>query len=191
MILIIDNYDSFVFNLARYVEELGYEALVIRHDKISIDFIYEQKPSHIMISPGPGGPKDAGLSLEIVREFVGKIPILGICLGHQVIGYFFGAQVVKAKRPMHGESSYIDHHQKGIFRGIKNPLQVGRYHSLIVTEQNLHPEIKITSRSIEGEIMSLEHESWGLFGLQFHPESILTEEGHTLIKNFLTFGVLS
>lgn len=185
MILVIDNYDSFVFNLSRYIEELGQDVVIIRNNKITIEEIYKLKPTHIIISPGPCGPKEAGLSIEIVREFVKKIPILGICLGHQVIGHVFGGHVIKAKQPMHGMSSLIQHDGKGIFHGIPSPLKVGRYHSLIVCETQLSDKIKITSRSSEGEIMSMSNEKWNLVGLQFHPESILTEHGHALINNFI------
>lgn len=186
MVLIIDNYDSFVFNLARYIEELGYATNVVRNDKISIAEIEHLKPSHIIISPGPCGPDEAGLSIDIVRQFAGKIPILGICLGHQVIGHVFGGKVIHAQKPLHGQSSMIHHNGEGVFSGLPNPLKVGRYHSLIVDDQNLDPSITITSRSSEGEVMSLANHQWRLIGLQFHPESILTEHGHALINNFLS-----
>lgn len=185
MILIIDNYDSFVFNLARYVEELGLEVLVARNDRITLREIYSLQPTHIIISPGPRGPEDAGISINIVKEFAGKIPILGVCLGHQVIGQVFGGGVIKAKKPMHGKSSFIHHTGSGIFRNIPSPISVGRYHSLIVTEENLNSEIKVTSRSLEGEIMSIEDPKLKIFGFQFHPESVLTEHGHLLINNFI------
>lgn len=185
MILMIDNYDSFVFNLSRYVEELGGEVLVRRNDKITIDEINRLQPRHIILSPGPCSPDEAGICLELVRRFCGKIPILGICLGHQVLGQVFGGGVIKAKKPMHGKSSLIFHQGKGIFKGIPSPFRAGRYHSLIVSEQNLSDELEITSRSEENEIMSLASEKWKIAGLQFHPESILTEYGHDLIDNFL------
>lgn len=185
MILLIDNYDSFVFNLARYVEELGEDVIVVRNNQITIDEIFILKPTHIIISPGPRGPKDAGISIEVVETFCGKIPILGVCLGHQIIGHVFGGEIKKAKKPMHGKSSFIYHDGKGIFNNIKNPLKVGRYHSLIVEETNLMQEIEITSRSDEGEVMSFSNSQLKIFGLQFHPESVLTENGHQLISNFI------
>lgn len=189
MILIIDNYDSFVFNLSRYVEELGGDVLVKRNDKIRIKDIQKLNPSHIILSPGPCGPDEAGLSLEIVKNFAGKIPLLGVCLGHQVIGKAFGADVLKAKKPMHGKASRIFHDGKGIFSGIPTPFNAGRYHSLIVSDINLSNELEITSRSEENEIMSFASKKWKIAGVQFHPESVLTEHGHTLIHNFL-LGVL-
>ena len=185
MILVIDNYDSFVFNLSRYIEELGHEVLIVRNNKITIEEIYELQPTHIIISPGPCGPKEAGMSIPIVHEFFEKIPILGICLGHQVIGHVFGGHVVKAKKPMHGRSCLIQHDGKGVFNGIPSPLKVGRYHSLIVCNKKLSPEIKITSKSSEGEIMSFSSSKYKIVGFQFHPESILTENGHALINNFI------
>jgi para-aminobenzoate synthetase component 2 len=187
MILVIDNYDSFVFNLSRYVEELGKEALVVRNDKITIDEIYRLQPTHIIISPGPCGPEDAGISIKTVKEFYGKIPILGICLGHQVIGHVFGGQVIKAKKPMHGKSCFIHHNSTGIFNNIPSPISVGRYHSLIVSEKNLSTDINVTSRSPEGEIMSFGNNKLKIFGFQFHPESVLTEHGHLLINNFISY----
>lgn len=185
MILLIDNYDSFVFNLARYFEELQQAVCVRRNDKITIAEIYQMCPSHIVISPGPCSPFEAGMSVTIVQEFAGKIPILGICLGHQVIGHAFGADVIKAKNPMHGKSSMINHQAQGIFHGISNPLKVGRYHSLIVEGDKLPTSFLVSSRSLEGEIMSFSHPLLQLVGLQFHPESILTDHGHTLLNNFL------
>jgi para-aminobenzoate synthetase component 2 len=185
MVLVIDNYDSFVYNLSRYVEELGHPVYVARNNAITLEAIRIQKPSHIIISPGPCGPLEAGLSIAIVREFSGKIPILGVCLGHQVIGHVFGGAIQKARQPMHGKSSLIQHNGEGIFHDLPNPLSVGRYHSLIVHEAHLHEDIAITSRSPEGEVMSLSHKTWKLTGLQFHPESVLTQHGHTLLANFL------
>ncbi len=185
MILIIDNYDSFVFNLSRYVEEQGQQVLVVRNDAISIHDIYQLQPTHIIISPGPGGPIDAGISIQVVREFAGKIPILGVCLGHQVIGHVFGATITRAQEPMHGKSCLIQHNGLGIFHQIPTPLRVARYHSLIVSEKGLHPDIIITSRSEKNEVMSLSSPRLKLTGVQFHPESVLTNHGHKLIKNFL------
>lgn len=185
MILLIDNTDSFVYNLARYIEECGYPVQVMRNNKITVQMIIQLKPTHIILSPGPCGPNEAGISIDVVREFAGKIPILGICLGHQVIGHVFGGSILKAQKPMHGKASLLHHNGTGIFKGLPSPFSVGRYHSLIVSEADLNPALKITSRSMEGEIMSIANEQWRLFGLQFHPESILTEHGHALIRNFL------
>ena len=185
MILIIDNYDSFVFNLARYVEESGQIAIVVRNDKITMSDIHDLNPTHIIISPGPGGPTEAGMSIAIVREFAGKIPILGVCLGHQVIGHVFGGQITRAKEPMHGKSSLIHHEGHGLFHSIPSPFYVGRYHSLIVLDEGLSKDITVTSRSATGEIMSFFSESLKLFGVQFHPESVLTEHGYAIIHNFI------
>jgi para-aminobenzoate synthetase component 2 len=181
MILIIDNYDSFVFNVARYFEELGGIIQVQRNDKVDIEAV---KPKAIVISPGPCGPKEAGQSLEIVQHYSGKLPILGICLGHQVIGEVFGANVTRAKRPMHGDSSEISHSGSGIFENLPQNFSVGRYHSLIV-EKIEHTPLTATAWSGDGEIMGLQHKHHPTFGVQFHPESILTEHGYDLLRNFL------
>jgi anthranilate synthase/aminodeoxychorismate synthase-like glutamine amidotransferase len=185
MILIIDNYDSFVYNLARYIIELGYHVSVVRNDKITIKTIIASPPSHIIISPGPCGPNQAGISIAIVKHFYGKIPILGVCLGHQVIGYVFGGKVIPAKRPLHGKACAINHNQQGMFSNIPSPLIVGRYHSLIVDDLGLSDKLSITSRSSDGEIMSFSSRPLQLVGMQFHPESVLTEHGHQLLYNFL------
>lgn len=189
MILVIDNYDSFVFNLSRYVEELGHTVMVVRNNKITIQDIHALQPTHIIISPGPGGPTDAGISIAIVKEFAGKTPILGVCLGHQVIGHVFGGNITRAKEPMHGKSCLIHHNQQGIFHDIPTPLRVGRYHSLIVLDEGLCKDIIVTSRSAADEIMSFANEKLNLFGVQFHPESVLTEHGHELISNFIRMSV--
>ena len=185
MILIIDNYDSFVFNLSRYITQLGSETVVVRNDAITVEDIEYLHPSHIVISPGPCGPEDAGISLDIIRTFQGKIPILGICLGHQAIGYALGGKVTRAQRPMHGRASLIHHDNRGLFRDIPNPLHVARYHSLIVSDDGLPSDVDIHARSEEGEIMALSHSTLQLFGVQFHPESILTEYGYRIIENFI------
>lgn len=185
MILIIDNYDSFVFNLSRYVEELGQDVAVVRNNKITIQDIYVLQPTHIIISPGPCGPTDAGISIAVVREFAGKIPILGVCLGHQVIGHVFGGLVIKAKEPMHGKSCLIKHDGTGMFSDVPSPLRVGRYHSLIVSGETLSKDIAVTSRSVAGEIMSFASKKLKLVGFQFHPESVLTDHGHKLMNNFM------
>lgn len=186
MILIIDNYDSFVYNLARYVSELGFEFLVKRNNAITLDCIQQLNPSHIIISPGPATPDQAGISLETITSFGKNIPILGVCLGHQAIGQAYGGHVIRAKRPMHGKFSYIEHDDKNIFKNLPNPLKVGRYHSLIVSEENFpYENLRITSRCEKGEIMAIEHRDYPVFGLQFHPESVLTEQGYALMKNFI------
>lgn len=185
MILVLDNYDSFVYNLARYIQELGYPTSIQRSDKISLSDIEHLRPKAIIISPGPCTPNEAGISLAVVRQFSAHIPILGICLGHQTIGQAFGGTVRKAICPAHGKASPVHHNGDGIFKGIQSPLMVGRYHSLIVSEDDWPSELKVTSYSNEGEIMSLQHEVYPVFGLQFHPESILTERGYDLLHNFL------
>lgn len=187
MILLIDNYDSFVYNLARYVGELGFSRRVFRNNEITLEEIQSLNPSHIILSPGPCAPDQAGISLELVKKFSGLIPILGVCLGHQAIGQAYGALITKAKRPMHGKSSLINHNDHALFRGLPELLTVGRYHSLIVDEQGLSPEIEIIARSEEGEVMAIAHKKHPVFGLQFHPESVMTEHGHHLLKNFLSF----
>lgn len=185
MILLIDNYDSFVYNLARYIGELGAERCVVRNDEISLTDIAKLNPSHIIISPGPCAPDQAGISLAVIQHFADKIPILGVCLGHQAIGQAFGAKVTRAKRPMHGKASRIMHEGKNIFSALQNPLKVARYHSLIVSEDNFPSDLLITARCEMGEIMALQHRHYPVFGVQFHPESVLTEQGYLLLKNFI------
>jgi para-aminobenzoate synthetase component 2 len=185
MILLIDNYDSFVYNLYQYLGELNQKMLVLRNDQVSIAEIEKINPTHIIISPGPCTPNEAGISLELIRQFARKIPILGVCLGHQAIGQVFGGVVKRAKKPMHGKTSQIKHTNKGIFKDIKNPLTVTRYHSLIVERETLPSCLEITAETEEGEIMGLLHKEYPVEGVQFHPEAILTEQGHQLLKNFL------
>jgi anthranilate synthase/aminodeoxychorismate synthase-like glutamine amidotransferase len=185
MVVLIDNYDSFVYNLARYVGELGYERQVIRHDAISVEALCQLRPSHIIISPGPGAPQQAGISLAAIQALAGQVPILGVCLGHQAIGEAFGGRVVRAQRPMHGKASEITHEGEGIFRGLPSPLRVGRYHSLIVEPETVPETLRVTAWSAEGEIMALQHRSLPIFGVQFHPESVLTDCGYRLLSNFL------
>jgi anthranilate synthase/aminodeoxychorismate synthase-like glutamine amidotransferase len=185
MILVIDNYDSFVHNLARYLRELGWSTQVVRNDCFSLDEIAALKPSHIVISPGPCTPNEAGISVATVRRFGPSIPILGVCLGHQSIGQAFGGRIVRARRPMHGKTSMIGHNGGGIFAGLPNPLRATRYHSLVVAKEDLPEDLVITAESQEGEIMALAHRRHPIVGLQFHPEAVLTEHGYDLLRNFL------
>ena len=186
MILVIDNYDSFVHNLARYLRELGWETTVARNDGITLQEIEHLAPSHIVISPGPCTPDEAGISVAAVRRFGGQIPILGVCLGHQCIGQAYGGRVVRAQRPMHGKASRVRHGGGGLFAGLPNPLAAGRYHSLVVDPEGLPAVLKATAFSGEGEIMALQHRRFRVTGLQFHPEAVLTEGGYDLLRNFLT-----
>lgn len=191
MILIIDNYDSFVFNIARYIHRLCEATEVVRNDAISISDLVSLKPRAVVISPGPCTPAEAGISTAIVRELSGLVPILGICLGHQCIGSAYGGNVKRARRPMHGRSSPIAHDGRGLFDGLSSPLRVGRYHSLIVElDGSSASNLMVTARSEEGEIMALAHRKHPTYGLQFHPESILTQDGHLLLANFLRLGHL-
>jgi para-aminobenzoate synthetase component II len=185
MILILDNYDSFVYNLARYVELCGYNVTVIRNDAISLKEIDLLNPEKIILSPGPGTPDTAGISLALVRHLYTRIPILGVCLGHQIIAQSFGGRVVRAKHPMHGMSSWVSHTNTGILALTPNPLQVARYHSLIVDNIKDEGELMITATSPEGEIMALQHKYYPVYGVQFHPESILTVDGISILRNFL------
>ena len=188
MILLIDNYDSFVYNLARYVQELGDEAEVRRHDAITFDDIDALRPSRIIISPGPCTPGEAGISTDVVRRFGPTIPILGVCLGHQCIGAAYGAGIVRATRPMHGKASRIHHDGRGVFAGLPNPFLAGRYHSLVVARAGLPADLRVTATAPDGEIMAIEHVHHPVLGLQFHPESVLTEYGYVLLDRFLHGG---
>jgi para-aminobenzoate synthetase component II len=189
-ILVIDNYDSFVFNVARYFEELGRKVIVRRNDAIDIAEIMASAPAAIVISPGPGTPHDAGISLPLVKRLSGEVPILGVCLGHQCIGAALGAPVTPAKRPLYGRISRVAHDGQNLFEGLPEPLTVGRYHSLIVERTPaLEAAASIDAVSEEGEIMALTHRSHPTYGVQFHPESILTEKGHALFGNFLRLAV--
>ncbi len=185
MILVIDNYDSFTYNLVQYLAELGENLEVFRNDKITVDKIKDLKPKSIVISPGPGRPKDAGISNKVIKEFSGKISILGVCLGHQCIGEVFGGKIVGAKKLMHGKTSLIYHNKKTIFKGIKNPFVATRYHSLIVERRSLPNCLEIIAQTKDKEIMGLKHKTLPVWGVQFHPESILTLEGKKILKNFL------
>ncbi len=182
MILIIDNYDSFVYNIARYVEELGEQVSVVRNDEVDVARIEARA---IIISPGPCTPHEAGRSMDVIKKYSGKLPILGVCLGHQAIGQVFGGTVTRAKRPLHGEASEIIHQGRGVFEGLPNRFLAARYHSLIVTDEDKASELEVTARSEHGEIMGLQHRAHPTFGVQFHPESILTEHGHAMLGNFL------
>ena len=185
MILLIDNYDSFTYNLVQYLGELGGNPVVYRNDEITINKIKNLKPSNIIISPGPGTPSDAGISKEVIRTFSGKIPILGVCLGHQCIGQVYGGKIVIANRIMHGKTSLVYHDGKTIFKGIKNPLEATRYHSLIIKRNSVPSILEVTAETKEKEIMGVKHKKHLTFGVQFHPESILTGEGKKLLKNFI------
>ncbi|HZG82840.1 MAG TPA: aminodeoxychorismate/anthranilate synthase component II [Brevibacillus sp.] len=186
MILMIDNYDSFTYNLVQYVGELGEELQVYRNDKITLEEIERLNPDYLMISPGPCTPNEAGISMEAIRHFAGKIPILGVCLGHQSIGQVFGGKVVRAERLMHGKTSDVFHDGKTIFEGIPSPFTAARYHSLLVEEVSLPDELEVTARTADGEIMAVRHCDYPIEGVQFHPESIITQHGKQLLKNFLT-----
>jgi anthranilate synthase component 2 len=185
MILLIDNYDSFVYNLARYVRELGQTPLVRRHDAISPEESQGLGPSPIIISPGPCSPSEAGISTDVVRRLGPTIPILGVCLGHQCIGAAYGAEIVRAGRPMHGKTSRIHHSGTGLFTGLPSPFQATRYHSLVIAPASVPPELEITATSEDGEIMAVRHTRFPVYGVQFHPESVLTEHGYRLIDHFL------
>jgi anthranilate synthase/aminodeoxychorismate synthase-like glutamine amidotransferase len=185
MILLIDNYDSFVYNLARYVQELGEEPLVRRHDAIGVDEIFELAPSHIIISPGPCSPNEAGISTEVVRSVGQRIPILGVCLGHQCIGAAYGGEIVRAGMPMHGKTARIHHTGTGLFAGLPNPFTATRYHSLVIAPASIPACLQVTATSEDGEIMAVQHVEHPVHGVQFHPESVLTEHGYRLLDHFL------
>jgi anthranilate synthase component 2 len=184
-VLMIDNYDSFTYNLVHYLQMLSADVAVRRNDEISLEDIERAKPDAIVISPGPCTPKEAGISVDVIKRFYKEIPILGVCLGHQSIGYAFGAKIVRAKRLMHGKTSQIFHTGEGIFEGLKNPFTAVRYHSLVIDRNTLPDFLKITAWSEDGEIMGIQHIAYPLFGVQFHPESVLSEEGMKLLENFL------
>ncbi|HDU8644227.1 TPA: aminodeoxychorismate synthase component II [Morganella morganii subsp. morganii] len=191
MLLIIDNYDSFTYNLYQYFCELGADVQVKRNDAVSLSDIEQLSPSHLVISPGPCTPSEAGISLDAVSHFAGEIPILGVCLGHQAIGQAFGAQVVKARRVMHGKTTAIHHNQQGVFKGLNRPLTVTRYHSLVIAPETLPASFEVTAWSLHDgnvdEIMGIRHKTLPIEGVQFHPESILSEQGHELLNNFLKY----
>lgn len=185
MVLVIDNYDSFTYNLVQYLGEIGQDVTVHRNDEITLEQIEAARPDHILISPGPCTPNEAGISLRLIEHFKGKIPILGVCLGHQAIGQAFGGEVVRADRLMHGKTSLIHHDGKTVFAGIPNPFTATRYHSLIVRRETLPDCLEISAETEEGEIMAFRHKTYAIEGVQFHPESIVTEHGHRLLQNFV------
>jgi para-aminobenzoate synthetase component II len=185
VILLLDNYDSFTYNLAQYLGELGCTLEVHRNDKISVEQIVRRKPERIVISPGPCTPQEAGISIELIQKLAGKFPILGVCLGHQAIGAAFGGKIVRAPKLFHGKTSQIEHNGKGIFRSVPNPLTATRYHSLIVERKSLPRSLAITGETSDGVIMGLRHKRYQIEGVQFHPESVLTESGKKILQNFL------
>lgn len=185
MLLMIDNYDSFTYNLVQYLGELGEDVSVYRNDQITVGEIEELKPDRVVISPGPCTPSEAGVSVETIEAFAGKLPILGVCLGHQSIGQAFGGRIVHAKQLMHGKTSMIYHEDSSLFTGLANPFEATRYHSLVVERESLPDCLEITAWTDDDEIMGLRHKEYAIEGVQFHPESILTEHGHALLKNFL------
>ncbi|WP_397569739.1 anthranilate synthase component II [Schlesneria sp. T3-172] len=190
MLLLIDNYDSFVYNLARYLVELGCETRVVRNDAITVEGVAELAPRAIIISPGPCTPHEAGVSIPLIRELSHAIPMLGVCLGHQAIAAALGGDVIRAPKPVHGRTSLIQHTGEDLFQDLPQPLRVARYHSLIVDEQTLPSSLRVTARTEEGIPMALQHETRPLYGVQFHPESVLTQSGHQLLANFLRLSAL-
>jgi len=187
MILMIDNYDSFTFNIVQYLGQMGEDVRVDRNDKITIEEIKKIRPEAIFLSPGPCSPKEAGITVDVVREFYQTLPILGICLGHQSIGYAFGGEIVRAGRIMHGKVSPVNHDGKTLFAGLPNPFTAGRYHSLVVRPETLPSCLEVSARTAEGEIMGLRHKEYPVEGIQFHPESVLTPQGKRILRNFLKY----
>jgi anthranilate synthase/aminodeoxychorismate synthase-like glutamine amidotransferase len=185
MLLVIDNYDSFTYNLVQYLGEMGQDVRVVRNDEIPAGDIATWAPSHIVISPGPCTPNEAGISLEVIRTYAGKIPILGVCLGHQAIGQAFGGKVVRAARVMHGKTSQISHDGKGLFTGLPNPFEATRYHSLLIERASVPDSLEVTAQTAENEIMAVRHKTLPVEGVQFHPESFLTTSGKDLLRNFI------
>jgi anthranilate synthase/aminodeoxychorismate synthase-like glutamine amidotransferase len=190
MLLLIDNYDSFVHNLARYFQQLGQETIVVRNDAVNAAGVRALRPAAVVLSPGPCGPNQAGVSLQLVRSLHNEVPILGVCLGHQILAQAFGAKIGRAPRPVHGQSSHVSHCGEGLFANIPSPMTVGRYHSLIVEAESLPPQLRPTARTDDRALMAFEHVQLPLYGVQFHPESILTEAGYQLLANFLRLARL-
>ena len=188
MLLMIDNYDSFTYNLVQYLGELGADIEVYRNDKVTVDEIAELDPKRIVISPGPCTPNEAGISVEVIRRFAGRVPLLGVCLGHQSLAFAFGGEIIRADRLMHGKTSLVKHDNQTVFKGLPNPFEATRYHSLIVNRETLPDDFEISAVTEEGEIMGLRHLPTGAEGVQFHPESILTKSGMDLLQNFLEPG---
>jgi anthranilate synthase/aminodeoxychorismate synthase-like glutamine amidotransferase len=189
MMLVIDNYDSFTYNLVQYLGEMAVEMRILRNDQVTLDQIREWQPERILISPGPCSPREAGMSNDIIRTFGPKIPVFGVCLGHQCIGHTFGAEVVVNDRMMHGKTSPIKHNGRDLFEGMPNPFNATRYHSLVIKRDTMPACLEITAETEEGEIMGVRHKHFPIWGVQFHPESILTENGRTILKNFLKLGL--
>ena len=187
MLLMIDNYDSFTYNLVQYFGELGQDVRVFRNDQISVAEIDKLAPTHIVVSPGPCTPNEAGVSIDAIKAFAGKLPILGVCLGHQAIGQAFGGKVIHAKQLMHGKTSMVHHEGLGVFKGLPSPFEATRYHSLVVERESLPECLQITAWTDDGEIMGLRHKEFVVEGVQFHPESILSQHGHDLLRNFLSY----
>ena len=188
MLLVIDNYDSFTYNLVQFLGELKQDVKVVRNDEIPASAIADMAPSHIVISPGPCTPNEAGISLDVIKAYAGNIPILGVCLGHQSIGQAFGGKIVRAARVMHGKTSMIQHDGKGVFSGLPNPFEATRYHSLLIERASIPDSLEITARTAEGEIMAVRHKTLPVEGVQFHPESFLTKAGKDLLANFIAKG---
>jgi len=187
MIILIDNYDSFVYNLAQYLGELGWEPAVYRNDRVTLDEVERLSPSHIVISPGPCTPLEAGISNDIIWRFAGRIPILGVCLGHQCIGYVYGGQVIRAAVPTHGKSSLVYHDGRTVYQNLPNPFEGGRYHSLIIKRDTIPSSLVLAAETNDGVVMGIRHRDYVVEGIQFHPESIMTEVGHDVLGNFLNF----
>ena len=185
-VLVVDNYDSFVYNLVQYLGELGSEPLVVRNDTHSVDELMQLECDAILISPGPGRPEEAGVTCELIRAAAGRVPLLGVCLGHQAIGHVFGASVVRAPELRHGKTSHITHDGAGVFASLPSPLEVTRYHSLVIDTASIPSDLEVTATASDGTVMGVRHRTYEIEGLQFHPESILTQHGHTMLQNFLS-----
>ncbi|MGA0378501.1 MAG: anthranilate synthase component II [Ilumatobacteraceae bacterium] len=187
-VLVVDNYDSFVYNLVQYLGELGTDPVVVRNDEHTVEQLLGMACDAILISPGPGRPEDAGVTCELIRAAAGRVPLLGVCLGHQAIGHVFGATIVRAPELRHGKTSHVSHDADGIFSSLSSPLEVTRYHSLVIDPASLPRELVVTATTSDGIVMGVRHQQYAMEGVQFHPESILTQQGHTMLKNFLSFA---